>query len=135
MTTETDFGARMRLAQECGSLAQQLAAAQETIAVLNCRRVQISRKNSTLCTDFNGVPVVCEFECSPASGDGWNEPREPASVELIWVWIGGMRMDGEDFSKYWQERWALEFEEFLGEVADVSAQEAYDAFEESRRAA
>lgn len=135
MATETDLEARCRLARECGELGALLRDAREQLAVWRCERVRGAHKNETFRTDFNGLPIVCEFECTPACGDGWNEPREPASVELIWVWIGGMRMDGEDFSKYWQERWALEFEEFLGEVADVSAQEAYDAFEESRRAA
>lgn len=59
--------------------------------------------------------VLVEFECEPASGDGWNEPRHQASVEAIAVYINGAWCDisdigCEDAADRWvvevQERWA-----------------------------
>lgn len=32
--------------------------------------------------DFGCLPVDCEMEYQAASGDGWNEPREPSTVTL-----------------------------------------------------
>lgn len=134
MAHETNWEARCRLAQECGELEARLREASEQLAVFRCERIVLAaRRHETLRTDFNGVPVVCEFECTPECGDGWNEPREPASIELIYVWLGGRRIDAEEFTMYWQDRWIDEFDEKLADAAEHPGPE-FDAFEDRRAA-
>lgn len=33
----------------------------------------------------SGIELPVEFEVEPASGDGWHEPRVPASIEIVRV--------------------------------------------------
>ena len=40
----------------------------------------------TLC----GVDLVCELDYEAASGDGWNEPREPADATLCEAFCNGV---------------------------------------------
>lgn len=47
-------------------------------------------------TIIGDAEVLCEYEYEPASGDGWNEPREPATVTLIQILVNGKWCDAED---------------------------------------
>ena len=42
------------------------------------------------------IDVTCEVECEPASGDGWNEPREEARFTILRAYLNGRWNDAED---------------------------------------
>ena len=42
------------------------------------------------------IDVTCEYEYEPASGDGWNEPREEASFAILRAYLNGRWNDAED---------------------------------------
>lgn len=36
---------------------------------------------------LNGIGLECDIEFEAADGDGWNEPREPATATLCKAWV------------------------------------------------
>lgn len=102
---ETDFDARMRLAKECGSLAQQLASAKDHIASLENKAARTSASTLALECEFGPLTCLVEFEIDEASGDGWNEPRHEASADVVYVWIAGERFDSDHFSSIQRDIW------------------------------
>jgi len=52
--------------------------------------------------------VWIEYEYEPASGDGFNEPREEASVTVIGVLINGTMCDAQDVAPHMLDEWSVE---------------------------
>lgn len=72
--------------------------------------------------------VLVEFECEPASGDGWNEPRYEASVEAIQVYINGAWCDIADVGcEDAADRWVIEAKERWADAADAARIDAMEA--------
>jgi len=71
--------------------------------------------------------VWVEYEYEPASGDGWNEPREEASVNVICVLINGVMCDAQDVAPHRCEEWAVEIMEALNDDAQAKFQDRDDS--------
>lgn len=51
----------------------------------------LKRKSTeTFHYDLCGIGLVCELDYERASGDGWNEPREPEAAYLCEAFVGGV---------------------------------------------
>ncbi len=51
----------------------------------------LKRKSTeTFHYDLAGIGLVCELDYERASGDGWNEPREPACADLCEAFVNGV---------------------------------------------
>lgn len=69
--------------------------------------------------------VLVEFECEPASGDGWDEPRVESSVEAIQVYINGSWLDiGDVVPESVADGWVEKAQERWQDEADAARIEA-----------
>lgn len=82
------------------------------------------------------VEMVVTFTVQPESGDGWNDPREPASVEDIRVRLFSHITKTELACPSWVEEWFTDDKEFhnwlLSEAAEQYESAREDAAERRR---
>lgn len=64
--------------------------------VLKGRGLQAARGCYISTQTFGAASVEVEYEGEPASGDGWNEPRQKASVDVLRVFLNGVWCDVQD---------------------------------------
>lgn len=83
--------------------------------------------------DFGGIigvqNCVVEYTAFPASGNGWDEPREEAYVEVdgIWVIVRDRQIDVADLIEDWDELEA-QVESELGDSGDYEPD--YDDYDD-----
>ena len=70
-------------------------------------------------TTLGEAAVWVEYEYEPASGDGWNEPREQATVSVTGVLINGKLCKAQDVAPHMLEEWAVEVMESLNDDAQA----------------
>lgn len=61
---------------------------------------------------FCGIPLSCEWEYTPATGDGWNEPIEAAEFCVVSV----KTFTGEDVLDHFTEVAQISIEELAQEA-------------------
>ena len=80
--------------------------------------------------------VTVEYEYEPGGGDGWNEPRYDAEVNILNVLINGQMCDAEDCVPSGViERWEQELLEAIPEQAEAELAEFQIAQREDAREA
>ena len=78
--------------------------------------------------------VLVEFEHTPASGDGHNEPREEESIEALQVLVNGQWIDVEAYvPKAVADRWVEDAFQMRADDAEAAAEAAAEARAEDRR--
>ena len=78
-------------------------------------------------TSLDDAEVWIEYEYEPASGDGWNEPREEASVTVIGILINGVMCDAQDVAPHMVDEWSVEIMEALNDDAQSQFQDRDDS--------
>ena len=78
-------------------------------------------------TSLGDAEVWIEYEYEPASGDGWNEPREEASVTVIGILINGCMCDASDVAPHMLDEWSVEIMEALNDEAASQFREPDDS--------
>ena len=72
--------------------------------------------------------VLVEFEITPASGDGWDEPRHERSVAAIQVLINGVWVDVHNVIDCdVAQGWEVDFLEAEADDMDAAAESAAEA--------
>jgi hypothetical protein len=79
-------------------------------------------------TILGDAEVLVEYEYEPASGDGWNEPHEPATVTVLQLFINGKWCDASDILDEDRiEKIEVEIVEGMAEAAEDDKIDAYEA--------
>lgn len=132
--TEAEAGSLRELVRDlnalCAKQASLIGQQREELRTLKGTNATPQRGCSFHTTTLGDADVLCEYEFEPASGDGWNEPREPATVTLIQLFINGKWCDAEDIlSRERIERIEVEIAETRD---DAHEQDQIDAYEANR---
>ena len=135
----------LKQAARLGELLAQVGALQRAIDELHGKTLQAASGCGLQQVHLGDADVWVEYEYEPASGDGWDEPREEATVTVIGVFLNGV-MCSADVAPQMIEEWEVEIMESLNDEAasqfrepddsrdDEAADRASDRWEQARDA-
>lgn len=129
---------QQRAASHYGDQAK-IIALEADIAGLKRELDTLAGRNATPQNDcfhvacfLGDADVLVEFEYEPASGDGWNQPREEESVTLLCALVNGVWVDAHQFAESVQEAWQQRAIDWQTEQAKRAADDAAEARSEAR---
>ena len=96
------------LARECGDKGREIDKLRHEVASLRNQHIKPYRGCKTFATEFDGAPVVLEYDTEPAEREGWDGPKWVATASVIRVWIGGHGFSYEVFAPSQVEEWEAE---------------------------